>query len=652
MLNRYENFFKKILKILTLFFFLNCHVSKEDRIMMKKRYALILLISILAFVCGVAGCARDDNNKEADEPTLLQVPQNITAENRVVTWDIVENATGYLVEFAGTEYEVEENRFELYFFTGQGNKYIRVKAIGDGVKYNDSNWAAETIKISALTQNGYDEKGFEFTLLEDKSGYELSCGNANLKGNITLPGNCEGLPVTCIADNAFNPRVGSSRFIFNRVTTGIVLPKGLKSIGQRAFNQLTELKEIVIPDTVTEIGTDAFARCFNLTNVKLPRNLKEIPVRCFLDTKLSSVVLPDTLEIIGAGAFAVNLVGQYGYEGSELSSVVIPASVNYIGADAFKQCEKLKDISFVDPYNLEWSGSYAFSKTAWYEAQADGLIILGDILCEYKGTMPENYELTIPSTIKAIVGNAFSYQINLRKVTIPTGVRLIGDIIFGGCSGLEEVSLPSDLKSLPAGTFGSTTSLKSVSLPDGLTEIERAAFSGSGLESIVIPSSVKTIGDLAFYGCESLTEIVLPDGLTEIGREVFTKSGLKSINIPSTVKKIGYSAFRRCKSLTEIVLPDGIEYIGNYAFEECTSLTEIVIPAAVKELGIGVFIRCENLTSVYYEGTSQQWNALVAVNGATDGMSSSTTVYFYSETEPTESGNYWHFDGNGKPLKW
>ena len=620
--------------------------------MMKKRYALILLISILAFVCGVAGCARDDNNKEADEPTLLQVPQNITAENRVVTWDIVENATGYLVEFAGTEYEVEDNRFELYFFTGQGNKYIRVKAIGDGVKYDDSNWAAETIKISALTQNGYDEKGFEFTLLEDKSGYELSCGNANLKGNITLPGNFEGLPVKRIADNAFNPQVGTSGFIFNRVTTGIVLPKGLKSIGQRAFNQLAELKEIVIPDTVTEIGTDAFARCFNLTNAKLPRNLKEIPERCFLDTKLSSVVLPDTLEIIGAGAFAVSLAGRYGYEGSELSSVVIPASVNYIGADAFKQCEKLKDISFVDPYNLEWLGSYAFSKTAWYEAQADGLIILGDILCEYKGTMPENYELTIPSTIKAIVGNAFSYQINLRKVTIPTGVKLIGDVIFCGCSGLEEVTLPSDLKSLPAGTFGSTTSLKSISLPDGLTEIERAAFSGSGLESIVIPSSVKTIGDLAFYGCESLTEIVLPDGLTEIGREVFTKSGLKSINIPSTVKKIGYGAFWRCKSLTEIALPGGIEYIGNYAFDECTSLTEIVIPAAVKELGIEVFIRCENLTSIYYEGTSQQWNALVAVNGATDGMSSSTTVYFYSETEPTESGNYWHFDGNGKPLKW
>lgn len=627
---------------------------------MRKRRILVLLILVLLVTCGFVGCTnnkdkdKDDGNKQ-NELSTLATPENITEEKRVVTWDIVENATGYLVEFAGTEYEVEDNRFELYFFTGQGNKYIRVKAIGDGVKYDDSNWAAETIKISALTQNGYDEKGFEFTLLEDKSGYELSRGNANLKGIITLPGNFEGLPVKCIAADAFNlDTAGGAATIYNTVTTGIVLPNGLESIGERAFSHIAKLQRIVIPDTVTEIGASAFADCKNLTYVKLSKGLKSIPASCFFLTKLSELVLPDSIESIGNYAFASKLNSNLTTQAveSELSSVVIPASVKSIGAFAFFGREKLETISLAGSDNLETLGSKAFGGTAWYEAQADGLIILGDILCEYKGTMPENYELTIPSTIKAIVGNAFSYQINLRKVTIPTGVRLIGDVIFCGCSGLEEVSLPSDLKSLPAGTFGSTTSLKSISLPDGLTEIERAAFSGSGLESIVIPSSVKTIGDLAFYGCESLTEIVLPDGLTEIGREVFTKSGLKSINIPSTVKKIGYSAFRRCKSLTEIVLPDGIEYIGNYAFEECTSLTEIVIPAAVKELGIEVFIRCENLTSVYYEGTSQQWNALVAVNGATDGMSSSTTVYFYSETEPTESGNYWHFDGNGKPLKW
>lgn len=130
---------------------------------MRKRRILVLLILVLLVTCGFVGCANnkdndnDDGNKQ-DELSTLATPENITAENRVVTWDIVENATGYLVEFAGTEYEVEDNRFELYFFTGQGNKYIRVKAIGDGVKYDDSNWAAETIKISALTQNGYTKK--------------------------------------------------------------------------------------------------------------------------------------------------------------------------------------------------------------------------------------------------------------------------------------------------------------------------------------------------------------------------------------------------------------------------------------------------------------------------------------------------------------
>lgn len=262
---------------------------------MRKRRILVLLILVLLVTCGFVGCTnnkdkdKDDGNKQ-NELSTLATPENITEEKRVVTWDIVENATGYLVEFAGTEYEVEDNRFELYFFTGQGNKYIRVKAIGDGVKYDDSNWAAETIKISALTQNGYDEKGFEFTLLEDKSGYELSRGNANLKGIITLPGNFEGLPVKRIAADAFNlDTAGGAATIYNTVTTGIVLPNGLESIGERAFSHIAKLQRIVIPDTVTEIGASAFADCKNLTYVKLSKGLKSIPASCFFSYEIVRV---------------------------------------------------------------------------------------------------------------------------------------------------------------------------------------------------------------------------------------------------------------------------------------------------------------------------------------------------------------------------
>ena len=28
------------------------------------------------------------------------------------------------------------------------------------------------------------------------------------------------------------------------------------------------------------------------------------------------------------------------------------------------------------------------------------------------------------------------------------------------------------------------------------------------------------------------------------------------------------------------------------------------------------------------------------------------TVYFYSATEPTADGNYWHYDNNGKIIVW
>ena len=38
-------------------------------------------------------------------------------------------------------------------------------------------------------------------------------------------------------------------------------------------------------------------------------------------------------------------------------------------------------------------------------------------------------------------------------------------------------------------------------------------------------------------------------------------------------------------------------------------------------------------------------------SGTTDVMSSEEYVYFYSEIEPTESGNYWHYV-DGEPTIW
>ncbi|MBR7100355.1 MAG: leucine-rich repeat domain-containing protein, partial [Clostridia bacterium] len=120
----------------------------------------------------------------------------------------------------------------------------------------------------------------------------------------------------------------------------------------------------------------------------------------------------------------------------------------------------------------------------------------------------------------------------------------------------------------------------------------------------VIGDSVTTIGEFAFAGCESLKSVVIPDSVTTIGR----------------------SAFEDCSSLTSVVIPDSVTTIGRSAFEDCTSLT-----------------------SVYYKGTAEEWRE-ISIDDDNDSLTQATR-YYYSETAPTEAGNYWHYV-NGTPTAW
>jgi hypothetical protein len=56
------------------------------------------------------------------------------------------------------------------------------------------------------------------------------------------------------------------------------------------------------------------------------------------------------------------------------------------------------------------------------------------------------------------------------------------------------------------------------------------------------------------------------------------------------------------------------------------------------------------LTSVYYKGTAEEWNETSI--GDSNYYLISATRYYYSETKPTEEGNYWHYDENGKVSVW
>ena len=390
------------------------------------------------------------------------------------------------------------------------------------------------------------------------------------------------MPVKRIADNGFyknydgplvklDLRTGAK---CNRVTTAVRLPKHLESIGDSAFACFYNITEIVIPDGVVEIGKRAFVNNAHLTKVVLPKGLKVLREESFRRTALDEIILPQGLEIIESFAFgnASPSGGRLAVQ-TNVSEVVIPDSVVSIGEQAFANRDNLKTLVMSE--NIEHIAKYAFSGTAWYEAQPEGCICFNDLLYEYKGDFPEGTTFTVPLFIKKISENAFAGKKGLKKIVIPDGVILDGSNIFDRCTSLEEAVLPSDLKELPDGTF-SNTGLKSITLPDGL----------------------EVIGKNAFSGTANLKRVTLPDSLEVIEESAFRSGGLTEIVIPDSVTTIGQYAFSGCRSLLSVTLGKGVKKIEKGAFEECTTLFEVynlsdleITPGSADNGGVGYYAK-------------------------------------------------------------
>ena len=632
---------------------------------MTKRIKQLAILCLAALSLVFGACAAEA------AATPLSAPQNLRMEGKILVWDAVEHAAGYVVRLQNKEQEIEGTSFDLSSLA-VGTYAVRVKAYGDGGKYTNSDWSRFSYTAEEVVARGYDELGYRYTLLEDGTGYSIHRGKANTfkMEKIVIPAYYRGLPVKCIEEGGFSKyeKIDSGGLIMeglaplpyrgaylNEVTTELVLPDTLEEIGPWGLAGMSKVESVVIPDSVTKLDDKAFYGCVNLKTVKLPAGLKEIPYGCFEACGLTELSLPEGLERIGGRAFSVkNTSFSSGSESVKQSyiepntiiieippsqnlpyieqyytDVVIPASVKEIGINAFCGCRRLKNITLEGvPETIEKD---AFDDTAWYHAKADGPVYLGNILVDYKGTMPEDYTLYIPATVKGIAGGVFWNQRNLKSVIISDGVRLMGREIFRGCSALSEIRLPSDLTKIPDETFSGCIGLSQIDLSANVAEIGEEAFMYTGLIRFVVPDRVEAIGDSAFEGCKALEEIVLPAGL----------------------KSIGKCAFWGCESLGQIVLPAGLKSIGRNVFRNCKKLREIVIPASVEYLGNFPMSNCDALEAVYFEGDERRLKIVLEQVEENEHSThfSEATVYFYAETLPAKTGNYWHY-ADGVPAVW
>lgn len=110
-------------------------------------------------------------------------------------------------------------------------------------------------------------------------------------------------------------KVGKFACFGDKKLTTVTIPAGskLRTIGERAFEQCTSLKQIYLPDSVTAIGEGAFTKT-GLTSFRVPAGVKTIPSMAFRDTR--------SLQEINLPASVVK-VKKYAFYGSGLTAVAV-----------------------------------------------------------------------------------------------------------------------------------------------------------------------------------------------------------------------------------------------------------------------------------------------------------------------------------------
>ncbi|MBQ3166116.1 MAG: leucine-rich repeat protein [Clostridia bacterium] len=285
--------------------------------------------------------------------TRLSPPKNLAvSDTGILTWDGCKNASLYVVNIDGEEYEATDTQLDIFFITDGYKDYnITVTAKHRLFKGRTrrSDWFVYSLPAPP-------DDFFQFIKADD--GTDTYSVGVNLNYTTELSQR-DLMPAKIIFPEAFyngKPVVQASLVGRNKETvTSIILPEGISSI---SLKDCKSLRRLHIPETVTALGKESFYNCYKLEEVTLPKGIKEIGEMAFMNCfNLKSINLPEGLLKIDVDAF-------YGCE--SLRQVKIPASVEVVACGAFRMCDNL---SIILPSSVKEVQAQALFGTVYTDAR-------------------------------------------------------------------------------------------------------------------------------------------------------------------------------------------------------------------------------------------------------------------------------------------
>ena len=287
----------------------------------------------------------------------------------------------------------------------------------------------ESGDLSQESEPTSDGGELKYRLNDTKDAYTVVGIGEGGEGEIVIPNEHEGLPVTAIGDSAF--------YECTRLTS-VNIPGSVTEIGYSAFWDCTGLTSLKIQGGVLEIGNWSFADCTALEGITIPESVCDIGRGAFAGcTGVKSITVEgENPTFHSAGDCLINTKEKILVAGCKKSVIPSDGSVIKIGEDAFSGCIELKEINI--PEAVREIGDFAFGGCA-------GLV-----------------SINIPSGVTKVGEDCFAWCRGLTSVTIWQSVVEIGKKAFEECEALKDIFYEGNEREW-ARLFAN------VSLPDAVT---------------------------------------------------------------------------------------------------------------------------------------------------------------------------------------
>lgn len=186
----------------------------------------------------------------------------------------------------------------------------------------------------------------------------------------------------------------------------VVIVNGITSIGQNAFNDFTNLKDLTIPSSLSNVESNSFSNCTGVTKFTIEAgiNLSSSEVKSF-----SSLNGVKELVFFGTGDMrnynSLNSGNRvWSYSLGTIEKVTIKAGLTSVGSYSLSKCTALK-------------------------------------------------EVIVEDTVKKIGENSFADCSNLSKIELPNSLTSIDQYAFEHCTSLKEITIPNSVSSTKYGLF-------------------------------------------------------------------------------------------------------------------------------------------------------------------------------------------------------